>query len=221
MEDKMLEEIKKQHIDNYRNAILECIKNNSNALFDDDIMSLIKKPPLDSMDLLKSKFLDLAKRQKVILNTDYLNSFLDQYRDGVILCFSDLKQIRIDHLSQKVDKFSFEKELDVIKINKKDFIDINKVIKKSFKEQLFSSFESKVLKDIQKLFLSDTDLSVQTKIIEDITKYVKGNYQKQLMENIDIKILVKDTTLMNNVKEHAERYLFTINNSRLFQENLD
>ena len=41
---------------------------------------------------------------------------------------------------------------------------------------------------------------------------------KQLLENIDIKILVKDTTLINSSKEQAERYLFTINNSRLFDD---
>ena len=44
------EKIKLQHIESYKKAIIETIKNNTNSLIDDDIMSLIKKPPLDSMD---------------------------------------------------------------------------------------------------------------------------------------------------------------------------
>ena len=35
---------------------------------DEDIKSLLKTPPLDSMDLIKAKFLDLAKKNKIILN---------------------------------------------------------------------------------------------------------------------------------------------------------
>ena len=46
----------------------------------EDINALIKKPPLDSMDLIKSKFLDLAKRNKIILNTEELSKLLDNYR---------------------------------------------------------------------------------------------------------------------------------------------
>ena len=36
-------------------------------------------------------------------------------------------------------------------------------------------------------------------------------------DNIDFKMLVKDTTLVNGTKEHGERYLFTLNNSRIFK----
>ena len=38
------------------------------------------------------------------------------------------------------------------------------------------------------------------------------------MESVDIKILVKDTTLMNGTKEQGERYLFTLDHSRLLNE---
>ena len=53
----LVEEYKNKHIENYKMAISEIIKNNTNMLFDEDVMSLIKKPPLDSMDLIKSKML--------------------------------------------------------------------------------------------------------------------------------------------------------------------
>ena len=71
------EKIKLQHIESYKKAIIETIKNNTNSLIDDDIMSLIKKPPLDSMDQIKSKFLDLAKknnvRQEIVTNAILLD----------------------------------------------------------------------------------------------------------------------------------------------------
>ena len=44
-------------------------------------------------------------------------------------------------------------------------------------------------------------------------------YPKQILENIELKILVKDTTLINGIKEQGERYLFTNNNSYIFKEN--
>ena len=58
-----LEEFKKQHFDNYKQAILEIIRNNTDVLVNEDIMSLLRKPPLDSMDSIKSKYLDLAKKK--------------------------------------------------------------------------------------------------------------------------------------------------------------
>ena len=39
----------------------------------------------------------------------------------------------------------------------------------------------------------------------------------QLLENIDFKILVKDTILINSFKEQSDRYLFTLENSRIFE----
>ena len=56
-----VEDFKKTHLDNYRRALVDTLVNNTNALFDEDIASLLKKPPLDSMDVIKSRFLDLRK----------------------------------------------------------------------------------------------------------------------------------------------------------------
>lgn len=220
MEDETIKKLKEQHIDNYRNAILENIKNNTNVLVDEDIMSLTRKPPLDSMDLIKSKFLDLAKKNKIILDIGELDKILDDYRKCVNRCLSKIKDIRLKELSDKVTKIKFEKSNDTIKINKKDFTGVNKQIKKLIKDQLKDSFEKKIVKNIDSVFVKDTTDEVKTKITSEITKYVNGSYQKQLLENVDIKILVKDTTLINGTKEQAERYLFTLNNSRLLNDNL-
>lgn len=217
MKNKTKEEMKTHHIDSYKNTIIEMIKNNTNSLVDDDIMSLIRKPPLDSMDLIQSKFLSMSKKNKIILNSDELSKILNNYRSRVLEISSKIKKIRITDLSKKITSTKL-KDNEIIKINKKDFIQINKDIKKIIKEQVSLSIEKEILKHIDSVFAKNIDPKTKDKIIKDMTKYLKKNYLSQLMENIDIKILVKDTTLINNSKEQAERYLFTLNNSRLLNE---
>ena len=112
----------------------------------------------------------------------------------------------------------FEKETDIFKIRKKDLEVVNKKIKKVLKDDLKDCIEKDIIKNIKKLFSEVEDEAKLKKIVDDITKFVNGTYQRQLLENIDIKILVKDTTLINGVKEQSERYLFTLENSRLFNE---
>ncbi len=217
MKNKTKEEMKLHHIDSYKNTIIEMIKNNTNSLVDDDIMSLIRKPPLDSMDLIQSKFLSMAKKNKIILNSDELSKILNNYRSRVIEISNKIKKIRITDLSKNITSSKI-KDNEVIKIIKKDFTQINKDIKKLIKEQVSLSIEKEILKHIDSVFTKNIDPKIKDKIIKEMTKYLKKNYLSQLLENIDIKILVKDTTLMNNAKEQAERYLFTLNNSRLLND---
>ena len=212
-----LEEFKKQHLDNYKKAILELVNNNTDVLVDEDIMSLIRKPPLDSMDLIKSKFLDLAKKNKIVLEAVKLDELLEEYRNIIINVCGSIKKERVSILSKVVSNTSLEKETDVIKFNKKDFNDINKNIKKILKDTILESIEKTFIKKGFSVFLSDIDDAIKKKICDEVIKFVKGTYQNQLLENVDIKLLVKDTTLINSVKEHGERHLFTLANSRIFK----
>ena len=212
-----LKQLKRQHIDNYKNAIIDIITNNTNVLVDEDIMSLLRKPPLDSMDLIKSKFLDLAKKNSTILNTEELSNLLDNYRDKLMKEMASIKAIRIKELTKSIDSIKYE-DNEVFKLNKKDFVKVDKDIKKILKDQLNNSFDKDILKNINKVFSNDIDSTVKSNIVSNMTKYVNGTYQRQLLENFDIKVLVKDTTLINNIKEHNERYLFTINNSRILND---
>lgn len=216
--NETVEELKKNHINNYKNALFENVKNNTNVLVDEDIMSLLKKPPLDSMDIIKSKFLDLAKKNKIVLNTENLNYIMDKYREDLIKVCRELKKIRVDSLNVKIEEFKVEKDSDVFKLAKKDFISINKDIKKLVKEQVNKYLEKDILKKADCLFLDDACLDVRNKIILEVTKFVNGSYQRQLLESIDFKVLVKDTILINGIKEQNERYLFTLNNSRIFSD---
>lgn len=56
-------DLRMQHFNSYKLAIIENIKNNTDVLID-DITLLLKKPPLDSMDIICTKFLDLAKKKQ-------------------------------------------------------------------------------------------------------------------------------------------------------------
>ena len=93
---------RQQHEMSYRNAILDTIKNNTEVLVNQDIVSLFQKPPLDSMDLLRTKFLNLAKKNKIVLNTEGLGYLLNQYRSYLLDCCDEIKNIRIDTLSKVI-----------------------------------------------------------------------------------------------------------------------
>ena len=186
------------------------IDNNTSVLFD-DILLLIKKPPLDSMDSIRNRFLEIAKKYGIILNTDELNNFLDSYRNCLMLDFDRIKSIRTQSLQSVVSKFASDQ---IIVFFKKDFIPINKKLRSFLKNQVISSFDNCFNKYHNKLFSSNDDISSDL-FFKEVLKFIKGNYQRQLLDSFDIKILVKDTTLMNAVKEQNDHYLFTLNNSRL------
>ena len=212
-----IEQLKIQHFNTYKSAIIETIKNNTHVLTNDDLMSLLKKPPLDSMDSIKSKFLGLAKKNKIILNNESLNTILDSYRDNLVKCIPKIAKKRNEYLLAIVNKY--EDSNSIIKILKKDFNTLNKDIRKLFKDNLDKSNNSLIDK-FNSIFSNDINNDIKEKIINDVTKYVRGSYEKQLLENVDIKILVKDTTLINLVKEQTERHLFTLENSHLFKDNI-
>ena len=58
-----LENLEKQQLDNYILAVKDIITNNTNNLVDSDISSLIMSPPLESMDIIKNKLIELGKKK--------------------------------------------------------------------------------------------------------------------------------------------------------------
>jgi ribosomal protein S13 len=213
-----LEKLMQQHVENYKKAVLEIVNNNTNSLIDNDIIFLIKKPPLDSMDQIKTKFLALAKKEKIILDTNNLDKMICNFRKDVIHKLETIKKIRIDEITAIINSININEENQVIKITKKELSSINKIIKKNVKQIIDESVQKNILDNICNIFTSDVGNDKEQKISKEIFKFLdkRGIYQKQLLENIDFKILVKDTTLINGLKEQAERYVFTKNNSRLF-----
>ncbi len=215
-----IEEIKKQHFESYKKAIIENIRRNTSTLYDEDIMSILKKPPLEAMDLIKSKFLDVAKREKQILNTEKLDGIIDDYRKAVTKSLNEMRKIREGVLIKKVENFEYKKTVNVFKLSKKDFVEINKNNKSILKQTIKKALSEQILDNAGVIFKEKNPV-IETEIIEEVGKFLKGPYQRQVLENFEFKVIVKDTTLINGVKEQADHYLFTLSNSRLLKEDLE
>ena len=99
-----------------------------------------------------------------------------------------------------------------------DLDSINKEIKKIVKMSLNNNINNKLLIEIADIYDDQIDEKVKESIMKLFSKYMKTTYIKQLNENISIKILVKDRTLLSLVAEQGERYLFTKANSHIFDE---
>lgn len=215
MEKQTMEELKNKHLENYKLAVYEILKSNTKGLFEEDILSLLKKPPLDSMDIIKCKFLNVAKKYKTLIVTEELDRCLNLYRQDAIKIIYELEKERINFFEDKIMLFKPNKEIDVIKFNKKDFNTLNRKIKNQLKKSLLDIVDKNIVKNVNKLFTENSASDGEQSFSREMVKFLKTTYIKQLLESVDFKIIVKDTTLINRVKEQGERYLFTKKNSYL------
>ncbi len=215
-----VEELEKQHLETYKNAILELIRNNTDTLITEDIISLLKQPPLDSMDSIRNKLFNLSKQFEVILDKEAVDNLLSQYRGQLVETFSSIGGERVQKLNKLVQDFSPNKPSDMIKIPKKEFTSINSKMKKDSKEKIKSTNQM-LLVGLPTLFKKDTDDSHKREVIKAMEKYLTGSYSKDLIESMELKIVIKDTTLMNSILEQGERYLFTKTNSHLFDVSIN
>ena len=143
---------------------------------------------------------------------------ISKYRKSLLKCSKEIYDLRISVLNKKVEDLDSEKKGSIIKINKKDFNDLNKKIKNILKKSLKDSYDDIIDKQIKTIFDVKIEEDIYDKFHNDISKYIKTTYQKQLFESLEIKILVKDTTLINATKEQGERYLYILDNSRIFND---
>ena len=211
MEDDSIQKFKEEHALHYQEAVLELISNNTEVLAN-DILSFIEKPPLDSMDYIRKKVLEVAKKYDTVVDMEEFNKILDCYRDELASCCQEIKDVRIEMLSSKVKSTS-----DNVVFYKKDFVSLNKKIKDIFKKKIVFCFNHILLENIFSIF-PNVIKENHEEIVNEISKYMKTIYQKQLLENFDIKVLVKNTILMNGIKEQTDRYLYTLEHSRLLNQ---
>ena len=216
----IVEEFKKQHLLTYKNATIEIINNNTKSLVENDILSLVKKPPLDSMDTIRTKLITLAKRENLVLDTTKLDDILDNYREQLSKLYHKLIELRVIPLQQKVENFSPIRNNEVIKIQKKDLESINKKIKSQVKKDTTSAVDLYLLPNLNSIY-NDISSEQGSKIEKDFEKFMKSKYLKQINDNISIKVLVKDRTLLSGIAEQGERYLFTKSNSHLFDKDIE
>lgn len=199
----------KQHQENYKNIILDIINNNTNTLVKEDLMSLVVRPPLDSMDVIKTKFISLAKKNKIILDIGKLEVILDDYRYNISKDYLKIIEFRVKNLEKLMKKTNVS-EGEEYKFLKKELNVIDKHIKDKIKIKLNECTDKYLISSIKELLNNVTD-NVYNKFSSEMIKYINKEYTKNILESIDVKLLVKDTTLINSVKESGDRFKLTLN----------
>lgn len=208
----MENDLLKQHKEIYLNAIKEIIKNNTEMLVNDDLYPLFSAPPLEIMDTLKQKFLTLAKNYNLILDNNKVEERLQIYRKKMLQEIDIIGKFRCQELESKLNKLESNDD-STFKLLKKDLNELDKKIRKKCKEKMIDTGKEVIINEISNLFTND---EIPEKISTEIIKFITVLYPKQVLEMIDMKILVKDTILINSVKEQTERFIFTTENSHLF-----
>lgn len=205
------DDILKQHKQILMTAGLELATNNTNSLIEDDIINGVIEVPLEAMDTVKQRVLNIAKHNNLILNSDKFNEVLISYKDELKKQFRNIFKKRIKLIEDNYSKFDDDKPMDLVKNLKKDLVKFNKEAKKEEKQIITSLVKEKIISNLDLIVKDDN-----TTFKKDATKFLQTTYVKQILETVDMKILVKDTILLNSLKEQIERFVFTMENSHLF-----
>lgn len=205
------EDILKQHKQILMAAGLELATNNTNSLIEDDIINGVIEVPLEAMDTVKQRVLNIAKHNNLILNSDKFNEVLISYKEELKKKFRNIFKKRIKLIEDNYSKFDDDKPMDLVKNLKKELVKFNKEAKKEEKQVLTSLVKEKIISNLDLIVKDDN-----TTFKKDATKFLQTTYVKQILETVDMKILVKDTILLNSLKEQIERFVFTMENSHLF-----
>lgn len=211
MKTVVKEDILKQHKQILMTAGLELATNNTNSLIEDDIINGVIEVPLEAMDTVKQRVLNIAKHNNLILNSDKFNEVLISYKEELKKKFRNIFKKRIKLIEDNYSKFDDDKPMDLVKNLKKELVKFNKEAKKEEKQILTSLVKEKIISNLDLIVKDDN-----TTFKKDATKFLQTTYVKQILETVDMKILVKDTILLNSLKEQIERFVFTMENSHLF-----
>ena len=205
------EDILKQHKQILMTAGLELATNNTNSLIEDDIINGVIEVPLEAMDTVKQRVLNIAKNNSLVLDSDKFNEVLTSYKDELKKEFRNIFKKRIKLIEDNYSKFNDDKPMELVKNLKKELVKFNKEAKKEEKQVLTSLVKEKIISNLDLIVKDDN-----TTFKKDATKFLQTTYVKQILETVDMKILVKDTILLNSLKEQIERFVFTMENSHLF-----
>ena len=205
------EDILKQHKEILMTAGVELATNNTNSLIEDDIINGVIEVPLEAMDTVKQRVLNIAKNNSLVLDSDKFNEVLTSYKDELKKEFRNIFKKRIKLIEDNYSKINDDKPMELVKNLKKELVKFNKEAKKEEKQVLTSLVKEKIISNLDLIVKEDN-----TTFKKDATKFLQTTYVKQIIETIDMKILVKDTILLNSLKEQIERFVFTMENSHLF-----
>ena len=206
-EQDLLNEHKKIFI----SASSELVNNNTNSLIEDDIITGIIDPPLETMDIIKSRFLSVAKANNLILKTDALNQLLTNYKNKLKEEFKKIGDKRKKFISKHIEKIGDDKSLNLVKELKKELVKFDKEIKKESKELVLDLINKELVSNIDNI-----NSAIEPKNKKEMIRFLQVTYVKQFLELLEMKLIVKDTILLNSLKEYLDRFIFTTENSHLF-----
>lgn len=211
MKTVIKEDILKQHKEILLTAGVELATNNTNSLIEDDIINGVIEVPLEAMDTVKQRILNIAKHNNLILDSDKFNEVLTSYKDELKKEFRNIFKKRIDIIEDNYSRMNDDNPLELVKNLKKELVKFNKETKKEEKQILISLVKEKLVSNLD-LIVKDSNANFK----KETTKFLQSTYVKQMLETVDMKILIKDTILLNSLQEHLERFVFTKENSHLF-----
>lgn len=205
------EDIYAQHKEILMTAGVELATNNTNSLIEDDIINGVIDVPLETMDTVKQRLLNIAKHNGLVLDSNKFNEILSDYKNSLKKEFRSVYKKRIKIIEDSYSKMNDDKPLDLVKDLKKELVKFNKETKKQCKEIILNLVKEKLISNLD-LIVNESNASFK----KEVMKFLQNVYVKQILETIDMKILVKDTILLNSLKEQLERFVFTKENSHLF-----
>ena len=205
------EDIYAQHKEILMTAGVELATNNTNSLIEDDIINGVIDVPLEAMDTVKQRLLNIAKHNGLVLDSNKFNEILSDYKNSLKKEFRSVYKKRIKIIEDSYSKMNDDKPLDLVKDLKKELVKFNKETKKQCKEIILNLVKEKLISNLD-LIVNESNANFK----KEVMKFLQNVYVKQILETIDMKILVKDTILLNSLKEELERLVFTKENSHLF-----
>ncbi len=205
------EDIYAQHKEILMTAGVELATNNTNSLIEDDIINGVIDVPLEAMDTVKQRLLNIAKHNGLVLDSNKFNEILSDYKNSLKKEFRSVYKKRIKIIEDSYSKMNDDKPLDLVKDLKKELVKFNKETKKQCKEIILNLVKEKLISNLD-LIVNESNANFK----KEVMKFLQNVYVKQILETIDMKILVKDTILLNSLKEQLERFVFTKENSHLF-----
>lgn len=212
------EKYQKQHLKNYHDALVDTIHDNTRKLIEEDLIPLFKKPPLDSMDVLKIKILSNAKDAGVILSIQTLDTMIEHYRTQMITYICDVGSLRENKIEKSVNqKFIEKKEKE--ELLSTDFSDFKEEAKIKFGENFISYIKENFVPNLNELLdkTKNMDEVANDLFITNTCDYLNNRYTENLLQTLDNKITLKDNILVNRLNEHRSRFEFTNEHSRLLE----